>query len=86
MTEKIFILADKTDTAQDLTKNLIEKHPDILIKNIDKAEDISAILVLGGDGFMLHSIHKYMDFNIPFYGLNCGSLGFLLNNFTEMKT
>ena len=83
MTEKIFILADKTDTAQNLAKDLIERHPDILIKDIKKTSDIFAILVLGGDGFMLHSIHQYMNYKIPFYGLNCGSLGFLLNNFTE---
>ena len=83
MTEKIFLLADKTDNAQELAKDLIERHPDILIKDIEQDEDVSAILVLGGDGFMLHSIHQYMDYNIPFYGLNCGSLGFLLNSFTE---
>jgi NAD+ kinase len=83
MTEKFFILADKTESAQDLANDLVSRYPNHLIKSLDDAQDISAILVLGGDGFMLHSIHKYMDYNLPFYGINCGSLGFLLNNFSD---
>lgn len=39
------------------------------------------IVVLGGDGFMLHCIHKYQHLNKPIYGINCGTLGFLLNNY-----
>lgn len=38
-----------------------------------------AIVVLGGDGFMLESLHKYGHHNVPFFGLNYGSVGFLLN-------
>jgi NAD+ kinase len=39
------------------------------------------IIVIGGDGSMLHALHQYMDLNIPFYGINAGSIGFLMNNF-----
>lgn len=39
------------------------------------------IIVLGGDGFMLQVLHKYMHRNIPVYGMNCGSVGFLLNSY-----
>lgn len=40
----------------------------------------SAIVVLGGDGFMLQALHKYMKKRLPFYGINCGTVGFLMNN------
>ena len=43
------------------------------------------IVVLGGDGFMLQAMHKYMDRKIPFYGMNCGTVGFLLNNYTPTQ-
>lgn len=38
------------------------------------------IIVVGGDGELLHSLHKYMHLNIPFYGINSGSVGFLMNS------
>lgn len=41
------------------------------------------LLVLGGDGFMLHSIHRYISHNIDIYGINCGSVGFLMNEFKQ---
>ncbi|AKH32717.1 hypothetical protein XF24_00376 [candidate division SR1 bacterium Aalborg_AAW-1] len=37
------------------------------------------IIVLGGDGTMLDAIHELHSYNIPFFGVNCGTLGFLLN-------
>jgi NAD+ kinase len=36
-------------------------------------------LVLGGDGFMLHAIRNHYHPDVAFLGLNCGSIGFLLN-------
>lgn len=40
------------------------------------------IIVLGGDGFMLQVLHKYMNArNISFYGMNCGTVGFLMNSY-----
>jgi len=37
-------------------------------------------VVFGGDGFMLKNLKRYYKFNKPFYGVNCGSYGFLMNN------
>lgn len=45
-------------------------------------EDADIILCLGGDGFMLHTLHTSIAFNKPIYGINCGSLGFLMNDFS----
>ena len=39
------------------------------------------IVVLGGDGFMLHTLHAYMNTNIPVYGMNFGAVGFLMNDY-----
>jgi len=44
-------------------------------------ENCDAIVCLGGDGFMLHSIHRFHKLNKPIYGINCGSLGFFLNTY-----
>jgi len=45
--------------------------------------DADVIIALGGDGFMLHVFHEYMDRNLPIYGMNRGTIGFLMNEFRE---
>ena len=37
-------------------------------------------IILGGDGFMLKNIKKFHKYKKPFYGINCGTYGFLMNN------
>ncbi|MFK7974155.1 MAG: NAD kinase [Rickettsiaceae bacterium] len=44
-------------------------------------EQADVIIVIGGDGSLLHALHKYMHLNIPFYGINVGSVGFMMNQF-----
>lgn len=41
------------------------------------------IVSLGGDGFMLETLHRLLGKNVPVYGMNCGSVGFLMNPFSE---
>ena len=43
------------------------------------AENADIIVPIGGDGFLLKSLHDYKDFKKPFYGINYGSVGFLMN-------
>ena len=43
------------------------------------------LIVLGGDGFMLHSLKKYQKYNKPFYGINSGSFGFLMNKYKRFN-
>lgn len=45
-----------------------------------KKNKIDFLFVLGGDGFMLRTLHKFLNYNIDFYGVNCGTQGFLMNN------
>lgn len=61
---------------------LTEKYKNIIDLKKEKRE-VDLIIVLGGDGFMLHSLHQYMHLNVPFYGMNSGTIGFLMNNFKE---
>jgi NAD+ kinase len=46
-------------------------------------EDADVIVALGGDGFMLETLHKTLQLDHPIYGMNCGSVGFLMNDFVE---
>jgi len=46
------------------------------------ATDADVIVALGGDGFMLQTIHRFMAQGTPIYGMNRGSVGFLMNPFT----
>ncbi|EEW26093.1 NAD kinase [Rhodobacter ferrooxidans] len=43
---------------------------------LDKAE---VIVALGGDGFMLQTLHDTQKLGLPVYGMNCGTIGFLMN-------
>ena len=44
------------------------------------------IIVIGGDGFMLHTLKKFYKFKKPFYGINSGDYGFLMNKFSKKNT
>lgn len=43
-------------------------------------EEADIIIVIGGDGFLLRTLHKYYDLHKPVYGIHCGSIGFLMNS------
>ncbi len=46
-------------------------------------DEADVIVALGGDGFMLQTLHESMDGPQSIYGMNRGSVGFLMNNYTE---
>ena len=48
--------------------------------NTTRPEDADILVVLGGDGFMLRTLHTYQSLNKPVYGINCGTVGFLMND------
>ncbi|HEX3367807.1 NAD kinase [Phenylobacterium sp.] len=47
-------------------------------------EEAEVIVALGGDGFMLECFHDHMALGVPIYGMNRGSVGFLMNDYSEM--
>ena len=46
-------------------------------------EDANIIVALGGDGFILHTLHAHLANQTPIYGMNRGSIGFLMNSYDE---
>ena len=49
------------------------------------ASDADIIVALGGDGFMLQTLHAFLGTGKPIYGMNLGSVGFLMNEYRPDK-
>lgn len=77
-TKKIGCMADDSPRANEALKELIERYDVVDLRHKRIKPDV--LIVLGGDGFMLEMLHKFHGRNIPIYGMNCGSVGFLLNH------
>jgi len=73
----IYFTAGDTDDAQHAKKKLVHLYGHA---PIGQAE---IIVALGGDGFMLQTMHDFMSSSLPIYGMNKGTVGFLLNNYEE---
>jgi NAD+ kinase len=74
---RIAFLAAPTDVACEAKDRLIAMHGDAPL------HEAVVIVALGGDGFMLETQHRLLGRNLPTYGMNCGSIGFLMNEFHE---
>ena len=70
---KPVFLASSNNEAIEQKKVLEEQYGTNSLDNAD------VIVVLGGDGFMLEAIKSNMSHNLPLFGLNYGSIGFLMN-------
>jgi NAD+ kinase len=46
-------------------------------------DDADVIVALGGDGFMLRTLHRFLPADLPVYGMKLGNVGFLMNRFRE---
>ena len=77
MKNKIYLVFDKTKASLKLKSFLIKK---IDITTLKKS---NIIVVLGGDGFMLHTLKRLYRLKKPFYGINSGNYGFLMNKFSS---
>ena len=76
---KAHILFDKTKNSLKIKTSLEKK-----IQSISLTKS-KLIVVIGGDGFMLHTLKKFYKYNKFFYGINSGSYGFLMNKFSNKK-
>lgn len=83
-TLQIACIADDTKIAKAAYEEIIARYPLVSVtkKRHSSSESADVIVVLGGDGFMLQTMHRYMARNIPFYGMNCGTVGFMLNTYS----
>lgn len=62
------------DAAEALA-DMRRRHPDA------GPADADIVIALGGDGFMLQTLHAFLDTGKPIYGMNLGSVGFLMNEY-----
>ncbi len=74
---KIACVADNSPKAQAAFREIKKNYEVVEISK--RRTGAEAIVVLGGDGFMLQTLHAYMKMKLPFYGINCGTVGFLMN-------
>jgi NAD+ kinase len=73
MTQKIAFVASPTDLARAALAELTALYGDC------RLTEAEYVVALGGDGFMLEILHRMLDKAVPVYGMNCGSVGFLMN-------
>jgi NAD+ kinase len=74
---RVAFVASPTPEAQDALTSLAKRYPCV------EPEDADVIVALGGDGLMLQTLHRFMGTAKPIYGMNKGSVGFLMNDFRE---
>ena len=77
--QRIACVASDAPVAQESLALLCKRN------TIVSPEDADVIVALGGDGLMLHSLHEYFSFGVPIYGMNRGTIGFLMNVFSEER-
>ncbi len=70
---RIAFVASPTDLAHEAEAELAALYGNCKISEAD------FVVALGGDGFMLEIMHKILGKPTPVYGMNCGSVGFLMN-------
>ncbi|MBI6628659.1 NAD kinase [Pontibaca salina] len=77
MTLKIAFLSSEAPVAQTARATLIGRYGDTAPEQAD------VIVALGGDGFMLRTLHATQELPAPVYGMNRGTIGFLMNEYSE---
>ena len=79
MNKNFYLVFDKTQNSLKIKADLSKQ---IKITTLKKSD---IIIVLGGDGFMLQTLKKLHKYKKPFYGINSGNYGFLMNKFSKKK-
>lgn len=75
--EQIAFVSAGTPDANAARDTLVQRHGDVDPENAD------VVVALGGDGVMLQVQHRFMGKRKPVYGMNLGSVGFLMNEYRE---
>lgn len=75
---RIAFVASKTESAQAALAVLSARYPSVPVREAD------LIVSLGGDGFMLHTLHRHAaERKIPVFGMKLGTVGFLMNLYRD---
>lgn len=75
MIDTLHLTASDAPRAQEALDELVAAYGQTDVEHAD------AIVALGGDGFVLQTLHAHMEQALPIYGMNRGSVGFLMNEF-----
>ena len=75
--KQIALIAASTPEAREACARLEKRYGNVEPKSAD------VIVALGGDGLMLQTLHKFMNSGKPIYGMHRGTVGFLMNDFSE---
>src|SRR5690349_24480287 len=73
-TTRIAFVAAPTEEAKSALVALKSRYGDVPI------EQAAVIVALGGDGFMLRTLHRHIVRGLPVYGMKLGTIGFLMNH------
>lgn len=74
---KIAFRASRSSLAQEALDVLVARYGDVPL------EEAEVVVALGGDGFMLQTLHGTQGMSAPVYGMNRGTIGFLMNEYEE---
>jgi len=74
-TTRITFVAAPTEEAKSALIALKSRYGDVPI------EEANVVVALGGDGFMLRTLHRHITRGLPVYGMKLGTIGFLMNHY-----
>ncbi|NDW45670.1 NAD kinase [Ruegeria sp. PrR005] len=77
MPQRIAFLASDAPVAQTARAALVGRYGNVAPR------DAEVIVALGGDGYMLRTLHGTQHLDVPVYGMNRGTIGFLMNEYSE---
>lgn len=75
--DRICFVTNGTSESDTAAARLRQRYGDHQLESAD------IVVALGGDGLMLQTLHSVLNLNIPVYGMNFGSVGFMMNPFSE---
>src|SRR5690606_3403444 len=78
-TPRIAFLASQTGDAQQAMAELVARHGQC------EPDEADVLCPLGGDGFMLQTLHRHGPLGKPVFGMKLGTVGFLMNHFNEER-
>ena len=77
MTVHIHFVASQIESASEAVTQMQKRYGQCDVS------DAEVIVALGGDGFMLRTLHRYIRSDLPVFGMKIGSVGFLMNRYSE---
>lgn len=77
MTPAIYFTASEAAAAQEALRDMTDRYGHVPL------EQAQIVVALGGDGFMLQTLHATQGRDVPVYGMNRGTVGFLMNGYSR---